>query len=245
MIYTNKRVPAIYSKESRDFQLITRLFDSILNTSKFAIDSMLNIYTNKIDNRFIKLLCKTLGFEFDGSYTDAELRGVINVFKYLVINKGQQKAIEDAVSLLLNTQNIRKSYYINWDNENKIVNIMLPYETKDLHLLDELFNYILPFGWISNNTYGEVTEEGISNQVVIKNNIRYKLIKDKDLTISNYINEDGSMDSEGLKHIGQVPENTTNKFISPTVNFDTTISKENQMEEASWRKRKSKKKVKK
>lgn len=40
-------VPEVYVKESRDFQLLCRLYDCILNGVKFDIDSMLNITDSK------------------------------------------------------------------------------------------------------------------------------------------------------------------------------------------------------
>lgn len=226
MIKTWKRTPRIYSKESRDYQLLSILFDLGFNSSKTPIDTMLNLYTSNIDYRFLDLACKTIGFNYSGNYTDQELVSVLESFKYLVMNKGRKESIIMAINLLLNSQDIKSGYYIQWETSGlkieKSFTLMLPSETKNIKLLDELFEYILPFGWVYTITYGSVSSSATWDYVIPTHNIRSKKISDIETDISNYLNSSGKM--KDMSNIGQVPVNTSDQFTSPVVNFNTVIS---------------------
>ena len=54
------KTPEVYTSTSRDFQLIGRLYDCIINGVKFDIDSILDIInTDFIDSKLLKLLQTT------------------------------------------------------------------------------------------------------------------------------------------------------------------------------------------
>lgn len=235
MIKTWKRTPRVYSKESRDYQLLSILFDLGFNSSKTPIDTMLNLYTTNIDYRFLDLACRTIGFNYNGTYTDQELADVLESFKYLTMNKGRKEAIIMAINLLLNSQNIKSEYYIQWESTGskieKSFNLMLPPETKNVKLLDEIFEYILPFGWVYTITYGSVSSSSTWDYLIPTHNIRSKKISDSETDISNYLDSSGNM--KDLSNIGQVPVNTANQFTSPVVNFDTVISHPDQIKKTN------------
>ena len=113
MIKTLDRVPYVYGEKSRDFQLISRIFDASFNTSKLAADTMLNNNgSENIDYRFVDLACKTIGFDYHGQYNTNELVAVVKSFKDLVRNKGTKYAIQKSIELLLNAQYIKSGYYL-------------------------------------------------------------------------------------------------------------------------------------
>ena len=228
MIKTINRLPDVYSEKSRDFQLISRLFDLSFNSSKLAIDTMLNNGGSEdIDYRFIDLACRTIGFEYNGSYDTKEL----------IRKKGTIDSINDAIRLLLNSQGIDSDYYLQLQTDgsgkqSKYLIISLPENIKHTRLLDEIFEYILPAGWqysILLKNIVEFDSGNTSQRLIINHNIRSKELTDVKTDISNYLKSDGSM--EDLTYIGQVPVNTEDKFLGPTVNFETVISTPERAEE--------------
>lgn len=231
MIETLKRTPYVYGEKSRDYQLISRLFDTSFNTSKVAIDTMLhNNGSENIDYRFVDLACRTVGFDYHGQYDTEELIAVVKSFKTLVANKGTRFAIEKAIQLLLNSQHIKSGYYLDWHQKDKYISILLPEGTTHTHLLDELFEYILPAGWVYSIVLHSVIQldSGLTSDMVVTNDsIRSIELNDADTDVANYMS--GDTDD---KYIGQVPAvdsegQPLSDFISPVVNFETVISTPN------------------
>lgn len=225
MIKTLDRVPYVYGEKSRDFQLISRIFDASFNTSKLAADTMLNNNgSENIDYRFVDLACKTIGFDYHGQYNTNELVAVVKSFKDLVRNKGTKYAIQKSIELLLNAQYIKSGYYLEWHNSDKYVVILLPEGTTHTHLLDELFEYILPAGWLYSIVLKSVVQvdAGLtSDKIITQDSIRTTELKDAETDVSNYLDSSGNV--VDMKYIGQVPQDESD-FISPVVNFETVIS---------------------
>lgn len=225
MIETLNRVPYVYGEKSRDFQLISRLFDSSFNTSKLASEAMLNNNgSENIDYRFVDLACRTIGFDYHGQYNTSELVAVIKSFKDLVKNKGTKYAIEKSIQLLLNSQYLKSGYYLEWHNDEKYLVILLPEETTHTHLLDELFEYLLPAGWVYSIVLQSVVQvdSGLtSDKIITKDSIRSIELKDNQTDVSNYLDSEGNVVDTSF--IGQVPKDSSD-FISPVVNFETVIS---------------------
>lgn len=148
-IKTLKITPSIYSKESRDYQLIGRIYDAVFNYSKVGADSIFNAPISKnFDERFLDLVAKTVGFESKHNYNANNLFALVNSFKKIMSKKGTIKAIEECVSMLLNSQGIRETFIINVDKINYIIKIYVPSELTDIVLLEDMFNYILPAGFV-------------------------------------------------------------------------------------------------
>lgn len=198
MIRTKDLVPQYYTNNSRDFQLLEHLLDSIFNTSRTAIIATDPETLYQYDNKFIQLACRTVGFFNRGNYDASTLQAVMKNFKYLVRNKGKLSAIEDAIKILLNAQRITKNYMVLINETNDRLMIYLPTETQSTRLLDELFNYILPTGYtysiysqdislsnsnaqmyltVNNNTVRFSKEDA----VVVKNNENYKYLMGLDV----------------------------------------------------------------
>ena len=86
MIKIEELVPEVYTKESRDFQLISKVFDILFNYIKTAADSML--FSEK---EFIDLQLITLGFDLKGNYRKEILQKLAEVFPSMIKNKGNLK----------------------------------------------------------------------------------------------------------------------------------------------------------
>lgn len=93
MIKIEELVPEVYTKESRDFQLISKVFDILFNYIKTAADSML--FSEK---EFIDLQLITLGFDLKGNYRKEILQKLAEVFPSMIKNKGNLTAIEQLVN---------------------------------------------------------------------------------------------------------------------------------------------------
>lgn len=203
-------VPEVYYKESRDFSYVGRLFEIVFNYMKSGVDLInLNLLNQNINSSALQLLSYTLGFETKHEYNTKNLISILSVFTELLKNKGTQYAIEKAVQTLLNSQNIASKADItiiknNIDlNESYKINIYVPSNIKDLILLEDLFNYILPAGWVYefiliqyNNSQTEteikVDSKELENVKISNNNLTQVVtgIKEvgKDNTILNLNN---------------------------------------------------------
>lgn len=96
----DQRVPRVYVEESRDMQTLLRLLTIAVSNAKYNIDSI--TYANNaylINNRLLKLLQTKVGFYTKKEFTDDEIRYTVNVFSYLVRNKGSFRALNEAVRL--------------------------------------------------------------------------------------------------------------------------------------------------
>ena len=160
MFRFENNVPNIYANESRDFQLLCRLCDLALCDSKSYIDRLIRIIdTEYCSTNLIKLLQTRLGFLTLGNYSDETIRGILLGFSDILKYKGSRKAIKQAIDLFLKLNNINTKIYINISNLNDLtgnpntINIGIQYKKLDTSILDELFRYILPTGYIVEYTY--------------------------------------------------------------------------------------------
>ena len=61
MIDVVRQTPLEYSKQSRDYQVLARLYTSLYNMNKMYIDNM-DIWEKDIDNKLTTLRSRTLNF---------------------------------------------------------------------------------------------------------------------------------------------------------------------------------------
>jgi hypothetical protein len=158
MIKVQRQLPDYYYNESRDFQLIGRIFESVFNTSKTATDTIVNTpLSSNYDVSLLDLVTKTIGFESKRKYDVPNLIALVNSFKSILKIKGTKKSIEDCVRILLKAQNISEKFevLINTDEEegsegkkfNRDITIYIPKEVKDIALLEDMLDYVLPAGF--------------------------------------------------------------------------------------------------
>ena len=163
-ISTVKLTPSIYSKESRDYQLISRIYDSVFNYSKMGADGVINVPLSKnFDDRFLDLLAKTLGFESKHDYNTNNLVALVNSFKKIMKNKGTIKAIEDTISMLLKSQNINKRFILETETKPYTIKIYVPEELQDIVLLEDVLSYILPVGFVYEIYPRDIAQSDISD----------------------------------------------------------------------------------
>jgi hypothetical protein len=158
MIKTQRNVPEYYYEESRDFQLIGRIFEGILNHVKTAADSMASSTLNKnYDDTLIDLVTSTVGFKSKHEYDVPNLIALVNSFKSILKIKGTKKSIEDCIRVLLKAQNIDEEFEVLINTESfttnsetiysRDVTIFIPKEVKDVALLEDMLDYVLPAGF--------------------------------------------------------------------------------------------------
>lgn len=148
MIKLQEMTPEVYYRKSRDFQLIGRLYDLVLNYVKTNAELINTIPISQSDNdqRMIDLMTMTLGFKTRHHYNLKQLTALCSAFAEIIKIKGTRRAIELACEVLLRSEGLTKPEYINVDEEKCVVEISIPKELSDLNLLTDLLDYILPAG---------------------------------------------------------------------------------------------------
>ena len=189
VIQVKEMTPQIYTEESRDFQLLSRLYDSTFNGVKFDTDSILSlINTKECRTSVLQLLQTKLGFFTERKLDDEKLRSILECFPILVRNKGSLRAIKEALYLFLRMYSVSSDlevYYLQTpssppfsedepcilsngkppENNSLLIRIH-SFETKpDTSVLEELFRYILPAGI---NYYIEFDKKGKLQDIVLK-----------------------------------------------------------------------------
>lgn len=160
MIYTYNQVPEVYYKESRDFQLLGRIYDVVFNYLKTNIDTIYHLPLDKCtDKNLLDLLSATLGFEIRHNYDVNQLYAICNCFSTIMKNKGTLGSIKMAVNALLNSQGITKAAQIVvYKDTPYTITIYIPSKLVDTTLLEDILDYIIPAG-MSYTIIGSVNIE--------------------------------------------------------------------------------------
>lgn len=158
---TQDNVPEIYVNESRDFQLLCRLKDVMINGVKYAIDSINHTSnTLEINSALLPLLKSKVGFFDYEELTEDELRYLLTGFPDLIKYKGSKRAIEKAICLWFRVNRLSgKLTDIDINNETYSITISVNTTNTDTRLLDEIFKYILPTGYTINYRFASDNEE--------------------------------------------------------------------------------------
>lgn len=157
LIRTQNNVPDVYVNASRDFQLMCRLYDILINDVKYdteAIKSIINTFM--CNTRLLELLQTKLGFFTKSTISDEDLRYVLCAFPDIIKHKGSRQAIEEAVIVFLKLNHINSDFDIEITTIPQSNSSAPPYSirvgiegaVRDTHILDEIFRYILPAGFI-------------------------------------------------------------------------------------------------
>lgn len=153
MIKLQNLTPEVYYKESRDFQLLGRLFDLVLNAVKTDTDLLYNLpLSTNSDEKLLELLALTLGFKPKHQYNARNLKAVCSVFSEILRNKGSIKAIKIACEALFNSMDISQQldYDFTKGKDNTELNLYIAQDFGDITLLNDLLSYILPAGMSCN-----------------------------------------------------------------------------------------------
>lgn len=153
MIKLKELTPAIYYKESRDFQFIGRLFDIVLNSVKTEADLLYNLPLNTDSNdKLVDLLAFTLGFKPKHHYNSRQLKAVCSVFPEILRNKGSIKALKIACEALFSSMDIAQNltYDFTKGKDNTELNLYIAQDFGDITILTDLLSYVLPAGMSCN-----------------------------------------------------------------------------------------------
>lgn len=174
-------VPEVYVQKSRDFQLFTRLYDSVFNGVKYSTDALqLTLSTKECNQSLLELLKTKLGLFSDVTLTDYELRCVLQAFPTLIRHKGSWQGVDDILNLF---QRINLNHgdrgHVNKETANKEnYQIVLEFNhpLNNDKLLMELLRYVLPTGYTVVYT---VAETSTANTVIaVKDEVKY-IVTDK------------------------------------------------------------------
>lgn len=147
MFRIQNNVPTYLINESRDFQLLCRIYDCVNNGVKFNTDSIVRVMdTLSCGSKFLKLLETRLGFFTSGNYTDDEIRDVLLGFCDAVRFKGSILGITRAVRLFLLAKNMKVGTSIEYNNDEKSLRIGFRTSVVDTSLLTDILRYITPAG---------------------------------------------------------------------------------------------------
>ena len=170
MIRCQELVPDYYIEESRDFQVLCRLYDYTLNSLKFNIDTMQSLTnTRLVKDTVLPLVGDKFGIYDRHSYTNREL---LTALPGAVKNKGSLNSVKLLLNAYLESLNIfdyAVAYYSKDEKSAKEVSDILrrninPYtivivlstspKFVDLHVLDEFLKMVIPCGMIIEYVFG-------------------------------------------------------------------------------------------
>ena len=174
LIRMTRNVPDVYAAQSRDFQMLLRLLDVVVNNIKFKTDSILDLVnTQDCEDVYLDLLATKVGFFTSTPVEYKYLRKILEAFPYIIKYKGSRKGIELAVKLFLKLNQLKGSdidgdsdtgdFKVDITNVETIRNedgeitgyidkyeilITVQYFKLKTDLLDEILKYILPPGYV-------------------------------------------------------------------------------------------------
>lgn len=196
--------PPVYTEESRDFQLLCRLYDCVINGLKFDIDSILElINTRNTRSSALPLLQTKVGFYTDKKIDSSRLRSVLECFPIIVKNKGSLYAIKMSVYLYLRIYKMytKSNIWYSYDTNFLTVEIITNKKAPSTIILDELFRYILPTGAtysiIFNSAASQMSETvnviGEAELVFVSDSISSQVRGGSDSPQSSLLNDDASV----------------------------------------------------
>ena len=147
MFRLQEHMPDVYVNESRDFQVLCRLYDFLFNGIKFDIDSIININDAfRINERLLPLLAIKEGFFTDVQFDSKTLRYILKAFPYIIKYKGTKKGLELAVNTILKLEASSDVPQITIDENKTITVITQIKQIEHRTALEELLKYVLPIG---------------------------------------------------------------------------------------------------
>ena len=148
MIWFQNNVPQVYVEESRDFQLIGRIIETIINANIYNNNSILStLDAKKINERLLELLATKVGFYHKHNIDVKVLRYIISAFPYIIKYKGSKKGIESAINVILKIEQPMEPPEINIDNINYSINIYTNKKLVNKDALSDILEYIVPVGY--------------------------------------------------------------------------------------------------
>lgn len=147
MFRVENNVPEVYVQESRDFQLFCRLYDLVLQSSRFSIDSMEQISnTQQCNNTLLTLLGSKIGiFEEFQDVPDSVLRLILDAFPYIVKAKGSLRAVQLTANVCSRITGGKVTVQRDFSDSN-IIKVAFENPLQYMSVFDALVEYIRPVG---------------------------------------------------------------------------------------------------
>ena len=213
MFRVQRNVPEVYVNESRDFQLLSRLYDCWQGSVNYNVLSMVNSLepTTALD-RVLELLATRVGF-FPRVRLDANiLRYIIASFPYILKNKGTSTGIKEAVYAIMKAEvdpKATEEVVITIDNYDRNVIIATQNDIYNKLALREVMRYVLPFGY----TYSLVrytSNPSPENKISINEDVNTKQVKtiESSAIQTSEADKDNCVDTDGLRgtyNMGVIP----------------------------------------
>lgn len=173
MFRISEKVPEVYMKESRDFQILPRVDDLLFLGEHYDISTIQELNNpKKCRNSCLKYLAEKVGFYTDKYIPDNVLINIISAFRTALKNKGTDLGIQQAVIAILKAENSIDPPRIVYTRggpslpyyEQYTINIYTPIKIINEVALREFLKYIIPAGYNyniyaydSSGTEGEAT----------------------------------------------------------------------------------------
>lgn len=207
MFRLQDNVPDIYVNESRDFQLICRVYDLIINGVMFDINSISNINNPmKVNDRLLKLYCSKVGFFTNREIVDDALRVILTSFNSVIKFKGTKKGIERAVCTILKLEGSFERPTIIIDNENYNIQILTPITIYNRIALHEYLKYVIPAGY--TYTVENVIADSVRlTELDVSDTIHHQLMNTPDISqiVGSNKSVEGLTECNGVDYLGVLP----------------------------------------
>lgn len=212
MIRLQDNVPEPYVDQSRDFQLMLRLYDCVINGVKFDIDTIESTTDTSVASSIILPLLQTkLGFFSEKHITDEELRYVLEAFPIIMKNKGSLLAIKQAVWVYLKLKHMKTTVTVEITSKNDAdepcaVKIWLRTSFTDITPLQEMLKYVIPTGYtLQFYFYNDITNRdeygNVKDPMHLHNKAKVIYITD---SINSAMRDSGYEDDTENRIIGAV-----------------------------------------
>ena len=146
MIKLQDLTPAIYYKQSRDFQFIGRLYDIVLNYVKTGAENLYNLPIGQnMNEQLLNLLALTLGFKTNKQYNSKQLLAICGALPTILKHKGSIQALVLATNALLAAEGVKQPLDYTLIPKQGI-KLYIAQELDDLTLFTDLLDYLLPAG---------------------------------------------------------------------------------------------------
>lgn len=145
MFHVENNVPDVYIQESRDFQLLARLYDLVLQSSRYNIESMRTATsTYRCVNRLLTAISSKVGFFDQIDITDYADRLLLHTFPYIIQYKGSMQGIDMVCALF---ERITGTHIeVTFDKTEQELKVKFTDRSSHIELFDRLMKYVLPCG---------------------------------------------------------------------------------------------------
>ena len=206
MFRVGNNVPDVYMNESRDFQLFSRLYDLVFQSSRFSIDSLEQVAdTMRCNDAILPLIASKVGFFTDLNLTSKADRQILSAFPHIIRYKGSIKGVQLVSNLFERIMNTNVSVELDDTAKNRVIIVFDNY-TPNIDLLSSLLEYIRPTGLLID--YAVKTDLKFGSDYVSSDVVTIRTLRGTDVS------------GKDLEYVAQVvSENKDNPDLASNVGF--------------------------